>query len=200
MPTGRVMFFKPEEFWGMIATNDGRGLFFHGSEFQKGVEPVRNQWVDFLESTSKKGEPCAEAVIPIDCPPEFQCRGIVTRFDSDRKFGFIKYGKGEIFFHISDVVLINGIEYFPVKGCTVDFYVGQKTNKDQAVNVAIVEWPPEYKQTVEEYFLSTEPESEPQPALVPVVEPQSVLAPQTKNVPLIEIIRRMKKCKKEQGQ
>jgi len=178
----------------MITTNDGRGLFFHGAEFHNGVEPVRNQWVDFLESTSKKGEPCASALIPIDCPPEFQCRGIVTRFDPVRKFGFIKYEKGEIFFHISDVQLINGIEYFPVKGCTVNFYVGQKSNKDQAVNVVIVEWPPEYGQTVEGYVLSVEPELEPQPELVLAVERQSeLLKPENRTKTLLELIQKRKR-------
>jgi cold shock CspA family protein len=178
----------------MIATNDGRGLFFHGSEFQKGVEPVRNQWVDFLESTSKKGEPCASAVIPIDCPPEFQCRGVVSRFYDDRKFGFIEYEKGEIFFHVSDVLLIEGVEYFPVKGCTVEFYVGQKTSKPLAVNVKIAGWPPEYKQTIEEYFLSVEPESEPQPEPEPVIESLSVLLkPENRKKSLLELIQERKR-------
>ncbi len=196
MPIGCVAFFRPEEFWGIIRVNGGRDLFFHGSEFQKGVEPVRNQWVDFLESTSKKGEPCAVAVIPIDCPPEFQCRGIVARFYDDRRFGFISHDNRELFFHISDVLLIDGIEYHPVKGCRVTFHIGQKSNKDQAVNVAIVEWPPEYKQTIEEYFSSAEPEpeSEPQPELEPGVEPQSeLLKPENRTKTILELIRQHKK-------
>ncbi len=191
MPIGRVKFFKPEGFWGMITSNDGRDLFFHGSEVQDRVELHRDQWVDFLEGVSHTNKPCAIGVVPIDCPPEFQRRGIVDRFDADRKFGFITYENGEIFFHISDVLLgAGGAEYFPVKGCTVDFYVGQKSSKAQAVNVAIVEWPPEYGKAIEEYFISVEPE--PQPVIA--AQEDSVLAPRTKNVPLIEIIRqRMKK-------
>ncbi|HEU0046331.1 MAG TPA: cold shock domain-containing protein [Nitrososphaera sp.] len=195
MSVGRVKFFQPEKFWGVITTSDLRDLFFHGSECQQG-EPVRNQWVTFIEST-KYGKPRAISVVPIDCPLEFQCRGIVARFDSDRNFGFIKHEKGEIFFHINDVLLaVDGVEYFPVKGCVVDFYVGQKSNKDQAVNVAIVEWPPEYKQTIEEYFSSAEPEpeSEPQPELEPGVEPQSeLLKPENRTKTILELIRQHKK-------
>jgi len=192
MPIGQVKFFQPEKFWGVITTNDLRDIFFHGSECQQG-EPVRNQWVNFLEST-KNGKPRAISVVPIDCPREFQCRGIVDRFDADRNFGFIKYENGEIFFHISDVLLIDGVEYHPVKGCRVTFHIGQKSNKDQAVNVAIVEWPPEYKQTTEEYFLSVKPESEPQPEPARVVEPQSeLLKPENRMKTILELIREHKK-------
>src|SRR6266403_2878086 len=98
MPIGRVKFFKnkDEGFWGIIICNDGRDLFFHGSEVQDGAEPVRDQWVDFGEDV-RNGKPQAISVVPIECPPEFQCRGIVTRFGPVQKFGFIKYEKGEIF-------------------------------------------------------------------------------------------------------
>jgi len=94
------------------------------------------------------------------------------------------------------VLLIDGVEYFPVKGCRVTFHIGQKSNKDQAVNVAIVEWPPEYKQTIEEYFSSAEPEpeSEPQPELEPGVEPQSeLLKPENRTKTVLELIRQHKK-------
>ena len=191
---GQVRFFIPEKFWGILTSTDGRDIFCHGSEFQNGVEPpVRDQWVEFLEGT-RHGKAQATSIVLIECPPEFQCRGIVTRFDPDKKFGFIKYEKREIFFHVSDVLLIEGVEYFPVKGCTVEFYVGQKTNKPLAVNVKIVGWPPEYKQTIEEYVLSAEPdhlEPQPEPARV---EPQSkLLKPESRKKTLLELIQQRKK-------
>jgi cold shock CspA family protein len=194
MPIGRVKFFRAADagFWGITTCNDGRDLFFHGSELQEGTDIARDQWVDFLEDVSHD-RPCAISVTPIDCPPEFECQGIVDRFNEDKKFGFIKYAGGEMFFHISDVLLIDGIEYFPAKGCTVDFYIGQKTNKTQAVNVAITSWPPEPEQTVEEYFLSVEPKPELEPEPVASIEESSVLSPQTRKLSLIEIIRRRKK-------
>jgi len=181
MAIGRVKFFRQEEFWGMIICNDGRDLFFHGSDFEKGVEPARNQWVDFLESTNR-GKPRAVGVVPIDCPPEFQRRGIVSRVYPDQKFGFIEYENSEIFFHISDVLWgADGVEYCPVKGCTVDFHIGQKSNKDLAVNVAIIEWPPEYRGIFES-----------QPELAPVVELSELLKPANKKKTLLELIQERK--------
>jgi cold shock CspA family protein len=148
-----------------------------------GDELKRNQWVSFCES-AHNGKPRAVQIVPIDCPPEYQCHGVISRFYEDRKFGFIKYEKGEIFFHINDV-LFDGAEYSPVKGCTADFHIGQKSNKDLAVNVAIVEWPPEYKGIFS---------SEPQPEPAPVVEPQSeLLKPESRKKTLLQLMQERKR-------
>jgi cold shock CspA family protein len=197
MPIGRVKFFN-EAFWGMIVCEDGRDIFFLGREVLDGEELKRNQWVSFFES-AHKGEPCAVNVIPIDCPPEYLCHGVVSWFDADKKFGFILYddkngARCRTFFHASDVLLTeDGLEQLPAKGCMVRFHIGQKSSRDQAVNVEVTNWP-EPEQTIEEMFLAAEELPVNFPEAKPTVEPQSVLGPETKNIPLIEIIRqRMKK-------
>jgi len=134
-------------------------------------------------------------IVPIECPPEFLFLGRVSRFFTDRKFGFIQYEAGEIFFHISDVLLIDGVEYEPVENCIVEFHVGHKANKEEAVNVAILEWP-KHEQTFEDYFERARELPVDIPAPQPVVEPTSVWSPETKNKSLLEIIRerRLRAC------
>jgi cold shock CspA family protein len=187
MPVGRVKFFKKDDgFWGIITCSDFRDLFFHGSKLQEGPQIGKNQWVDFLVST-KNDKPCAVNIVPIECPPEYLFRGRVGRFYPDRGFGFIRYEAGEIFFHLSDVLLIDGVEYAPVKDCVVEFYIGQKTNRNEAVNIAIREWP-EPEQSIEDYFEQAPELQVDIPEPQPVAEP-SVLSPETKNKSLLEIIR-----------
>jgi len=83
--------------------------------------------------------------------------------------------------------LEDGLIYEPVPGCLVEFQIAIRRSNRTAANVSIVEWPV-HQQTIEEYFADAE--DLPLDVPEPVVVPQSVLAPETKNVPIIELIRR----------
>jgi len=204
---GKIKFYLVDKAYGFIVGEDGTDLFFHRNDLS-GITTAFNIHKDMpvvFDVREKDGKTFAVHVRRSNEFAEeayfinrFQGRVTSWRGAGRGMCGFIGYldvgKKKSIFFHISDVnAAQDGVQYEPREGCLVDFERGIRQDKEIAKDVVVIEWP-EVEQTVEEYFLSVEPESESQPALVPVVEPQSVLAPQTKNVPLIEIIRqRMKK-------
>jgi cold shock CspA family protein len=101
-----------------------------------------------------------------------------------RGFGFIRHGHESVFFHVEDILKVDGQSVVPCIGCVVSFFLGQKKNQQIAAQIWIEQWPQEL--TIEEQFAAAEdlPLDVPQP----VVVPQSVLAPATRHLSLIEIM------------
>ena len=61
-------------------------------------------------------------------------KGKIQKYNEDRGFGFINYGKDEIFFHISDC------DFDKIKpGESVEFKIGQGDKGPKAFNVKIIE-------------------------------------------------------------
>ena len=190
---GQITFFDSKKQFGIIVAEvSGEQHFFSGHDL---AEPIkRNDWVVFdsepnqiLDSTSDWQ---AKNVCRIECPPEFLLYGLIHSFFPEKHFGFINYetnGRTEsIFFHCSDLLRIDGVEPVPFIGCQVSFFLGHKTDRPIACQVWI-----ERRPDFEEYFADAEdlPLNVPEP----VAEPQSVLAPETKNLSLLEIIQQRRK-------
>jgi cold shock CspA family protein len=193
---GRVMFFRKENCWGIITDPEtNQEYHVHINDIVGRGYLERNEWVNF-DVSDHDGRLSAINVVLIDCPPKYLYRGRVSKFVSDKLFGFIsREGGDDLFFHISDVCLIDGVEYEPVEGCTVEFYEGVKANRLQAVRVKIVAWP-EQSFDFEHYFKEA-PELPLEYAPAPVAAPHSsVLSPATKHLSLIEIMNRRRKGKK----
>ena len=153
----------------------------------------RNHWVDFDCGPNQLGGESdyqATNIFRIECPPEFLHYGIIHSFFPDKHWGFINYGRSEsIFFHCSDLLRIDGVEPLPSVGCEVSFCLGEKTDKPIACQIWI-----ERRPDFEEYFESA-PEL-PVEVPAPVAAPQSsVLARETRNVPIVELIRRRREGK-----
>ena len=61
--------------------------------------------------------------------------GTVTRFLKDRRFGFILYSEGEIFFHELDALSFTDT---PQRGDKVSFEIGEFRGRAKAFNVTPV--------------------------------------------------------------
>ena len=200
---GKIKFYLVDKGYGFIVGEDGDDVFFHRNDLNESSTAFNIQKdmpvvFDVREKDSKRcavhvrrSNEFAEEAYFIN---RFQGRVTSWRGAGGGMCGFIGYldvgQKKSIFFHISDLnAAQDGIKYEPYEGCLVDFERGMRHGKEIAKDIFVTEWP-QVEQTIEEYFESVEPEQQP----VTVTQESSVLAPQTKNVPLIEIIRqRMKK-------
>jgi cold shock CspA family protein len=190
---GQVKFFIAENAWGLIRDPESnREYHVHISDVVGRISLERNSWVRFdLASRKGKGTSAINVTL-IDCPARYLLRGTVIRYVENQGFGFIRYGRAQsVFFHINDFLQVDGVSPVPCVGCTVSFFLGRKTNQPIAAPVWIEQWPEEL--TIEEQFAAAEelPIDVPEP----IVSPQSVLAPETKNLSLIEIIRQRREGK-----
>jgi cold shock CspA family protein len=188
---GQITFFDFKKHFGIIVAEVSEEQhFFSGHDL---AEPVkRNDWVTFhSEPNSRLGSNCdwvATNVRRIECPPEFLLYGYIHSFFPDKHFGFINYennGRIEsIFFHCSDLIRVDVVEPIPCGGCHVSFCLGQKTDRPIACQIWI-----ERRPDFEEAFLQAPelPLDVPEPVAAPE---SSVLAKETRNVPIIELIRR----------
>jgi cold shock CspA family protein len=196
---GQILFFDVNKHFGIVVAESGGQVFLSGHELADSVD--RNDWVEFeTERNLVSGTTCdfvAKKARRIDCPSEYLLRGTVVKWFLDEGYGFIEYEHGgqtqSMFFHANDLLRIDGIEPVPVVGCKVSFFLGRKTNQPIAAQVWIEQWPEEL--TIEEQFAAAEelPIDVPEP----IVSPQSVLAPETKNLSLIEIIRQRREGKQK---
>ena len=108
----------------------------------------------------------------------------------NKGFGFIRYGRAQsVFFHVKDFLQVDGVSPVPCVGCTVSFFLGRKSNQQIAAQIWIEAWPEGL--TIEEQFAAAE--ELPIDVAEPIVAPQSVLAPATKNLSLIEIVNRQRR-------
>ena len=194
---GQITFFDFKKHFGIIfAEVSEEQHFFSGHDL---AEPVkRNDWVVFdsepkVPVRDSKIDWHAKNIYRIECPPEFLLYGHIHSFFPDKHFGFVNYetnGRTQsIFFHCSDLLRIDGVEPIPCVGCQVSFCLGQKTGRPIACQIWI-----ERRPDFEEYFESAPELPIDVPELMPVAAPQSVLAPETKNLSLSEIIRRRREC------
>jgi cold shock CspA family protein len=194
---GQIKFFDFKKHFGIIVAEVSEEQhFFSGRDL---AEPVKhNDWVSFDSEPNSmmlgsKNDWIAKNVYKIECPPEFLLYGHIHSFFPDKHFGFINYetnGRSEaIFFHCSDLLRLDGVEPVPCVGCRVSFCLGQKTDRPVAAQVWIEQWPANGMQNVEKYFEEA-PELPVELPVEPLMSPASVLAPATKNLSLIEIVRR----------
>jgi len=58
--------------------------------------------------------------------------GTVVRFFADRRFGFILYDEGEIFFHELDML---DSAFAPQRGDKVSFQIGKYKGRTKAINI-----------------------------------------------------------------
>jgi cold shock CspA family protein len=191
---GQVLFFHSKKNHGFIAAENGDKHFFLGPDWlgENGVH--RNEWCEFdsIPNTNPSGEKfVAVAVQPIECPEEHLLYGRVRSYFYEKKYGFIDYvqnGQSDsAFFHLSDVLLIEGREYEPCEGCKVCFCMGQKTDRSLATQIKILSWPADFVDFEAQFSTAEElPVKEP----APVAVSSSVLVKELRNVPMIELIRR----------
>jgi cold shock CspA family protein len=190
---GQVKFFIAENAWGLVRDPEtNREFHVHINDIVDRIPLERNSWVSF-DLAFRKGRNQASAVnvVPIDCPARHLLRGTITRFEENKGFGFIRYGRTQsVFFHVKDFMQVDGVSPVPCVGCTVSFFLGRKTNQQIAAQIWIEAWPEE--PTFEEQFAAAE--ELPIDVSKPVVAPQSVLAPETKNLSLLEIIQQRRTC------
>jgi cold shock CspA family protein len=197
---GQITFFDFKKHFGIIvAEASGEQHFFSGHDLSEPLK--RNDWVEFvsepkIEYSDSKIDWHAKNIYRIECPTEFLLYGHIHSFFPDKHFGFINYetnGRIEsIFFHCSDMLRIEGVEPVPCVGCRVSFCLGQKTDRPVAAQVWIEQWPANGMQNVEKYFEEA-PELPVELPVEPLMSPASVLAPATKNLSLIEIVRRSRR-------
>jgi hypothetical protein len=86
-------------------------------------------------------------------------------------------------------MLAEGEPVVPVVGAEVSFYLGRKVNEQVAAGIWIEACPENEMQNVEKYFEEA-PELPVELPVEPLMSPASVLAQATKNLSLIEIVRR----------
>jgi cold shock CspA family protein len=192
---GQVKFWISGTAWGLVRDPEtNREFHVHLNDIVDRVPLERNSWVSFdLASRKGRNQTSATNVVPIDCPPQYLHRGTVISFVEDKGFGFIKYKRSihshSVFFHIKDFMLAEGEPVVPVVGAEVSFYLGRKVNEQIAAGIWVEEWPAE--PTFEEQFAAADE----LPVDVPesIVAPQSVLAPATKHLSLIEIMNRRRR-------
>ena len=201
---GQVQFFNVQRNFGILVAENGHKHYFSGRDWLSDEGIHRNEWCEFRsEVNANPGgtDFVAFDVQPIEVPSEHLLCGYVQTYFPEKKFGFIHYGKDSIFFHISDVLLIDGREYEPVPGCRVSFCLGQKTGRPIAAQIKILSWPEDANSPVpmfevERYFESAPelPIDLPEPFTTPA-PPESVLAPKNRCIPMIELIRRKQERK-----
>lgn len=199
---GQVKFFETEKRWGLITDPKTNQLcHVHINDVVDHNYLERNQWVSF-DILDRNGRLSAVDVVPIGCPPQYLLQGTVVRYIEDRGFGFIAYESNSerksVFFHLNDFLRVDGVEPVPMVGCLVSFCLGEKNDRPIAAQVWIERWPvnadPSAIQDVEKYF--EEAPELPVEIPEPITAPQpSVLAEETKNVPIIELIRRRREGK-----
>ena len=197
---GQILFFDVKKHFGIVVAKSVGQVFLSGHELADPVD--RNDWVEFeAEPNLVSGTTCdfvAKKARRIDCPPEYLLHGIIVQWFLDERFGFIKYEhegqKHFMFCHANDFLRVDGVEPVPVVGCKVSFFLGRKSGRQIAAQVWIEEWPGS-EPTFEEQFAAAEelPLNVPEP--VPVSQ-SSVLAPKTRNLSLLEIIRQRREGKK----
>jgi len=188
---GQVKFFITENAWRLIRDPETNNEYHvHISDVAGRTALERNAWVSF-DIASRKGKgTSAINVVPIDCPARYLLQGTITRFVENKGFGFIRYGRAQsVFFHVKDFLQVDGVSPVPCVGCTVSFFLGRKSNQQIAAQIWIEAWPEGL--TIEEQFAAAE--ELPIDVAEPIVAPQSVLAPATKNLSLIEIVNRQRR-------
>src|SRR6266404_1435681 len=102
---GQVTFFIADTAWGLVRDPEtNREYHVHISDVSGRTPLERNAWVCFdIGSRRGRGKgTSAVNVVPIDCPPQYLLRGTITCFVEDRGFGFIRYGRESVFFHVDD--------------------------------------------------------------------------------------------------
>jgi cold shock CspA family protein len=191
---GQVLSFDATKQFGIIISVNGERQFFSGHDLS---EPVgQNDWVEFsskpnIMSARSRIDWVAEDVRRIEFSTNDLIHGTVVRWNPDRLFGFIDYEvDGQLqsaLFHVRDLLKADGIEPVPVVGCTVSFFIIQRTKGPLGVQVWIEEWP-ESEPSFEEQFAAAEELPTDIPAPV-VSQPSSVLSARTKGLTLIEIMR-----------
>jgi cold shock CspA family protein len=192
---GQVKFFNDQRNFGVIEAENGDEHYFSGREWL-GESIHRNEWCmfDSIPNTNPNGEKfVAVKVQPIECPEEHLSYGRVRSYFLGRKYGFIDYVQNSqsesAFFHLSDVLLIDGRECAPCEGCRVSFCLGQKTNRPLATQIKILSWPegpdPAGVPDLDQYFLN----SEELPLAPVVVQEPSVLSAGNRKKTLLEIVR-----------
>ena len=195
---GQVAFYNStKNFAIVVAEITGEDHLVPGCELSECVD--YGDWVSFDSEPnsefSSKFNWTAKNVRKIDCPEEYLLYGYVVAFFPEKGFGFIKQEHGDIFFHSSDLLIVDGVRPAPCAGCRVSFCLAKRFNKTLAVQVWIEEWPADPMQDFEKYFeeASELPVEAPEPV---AVSQSSVLAPKTRNLSLLEIIRQRREGKK----
>lgn len=134
--TGHVKFFNQERGFGFVEVDDV-DYFVHVTNINEADELLDGEEVSFRPAKGKKGWQALE-VDRIDPPVLERERGTISRFDTDRGFGFIERdGKADVFAHVSDVECPeDAIEV----GSTVEFDVREgREGRERAYRIELVE-------------------------------------------------------------
>ena len=202
------LFFDANKNFGVIVAEGGQQEHFV-SGYDLAEPVIRHDWVMFdSEPNFKAGSKnafAAKNVHRIECPPEHLFQGTVTKWCADRAYGFISYEQNgqtrSAFCHANEFIefIERPIEGSDIEGLYVSFCLGKRDSKIAAAQIRnLAEWP-EQDFDFERYFVEApELPLEYAPALVATNQTiPSVLTPATKNVPIIELIRRRRKQEKK---
>src|SRR5687768_12853104 len=124
--------FSPTGLFGFCVNPEAGEVFFHAQDFHRlsagEPPPILGEIVEIGVPVEGKGNrPKVSQVRRIHLPVLLE--GPLRSFDSDRGWGFIQLEDGRnVFLHKSD----RAVEWMPVIGTRISFYLGSKNGKDRA--------------------------------------------------------------------
>lgn len=113
-----------------MSLEEGETVFFYIDSFESGdssgIPPIPGEIVSVeIYPVSDKKLRRAKKVLRMETPQ--LCQGVIRKFNPKRGFGFIRWKKGECFFHRSDA---DG--FFPCIGEEVSFFLGRRETNYRA--------------------------------------------------------------------